>query len=365
MNYELYSKIKLTFKREGFGAVLLKSRRRIRYAFLRLMISDKASQAKWMKLKNKFKGKRVFLIGNGPSLNKTPLYLLKDEYIMCFNRFHIMLERLNWQPNFYATVDNLVLSDMVDEIDDVLLKTEYVFLPDVHFRGQQYYKKIGDREKIYWLKQVFGQGFSAELPKVYPGGSVIYEGFQILNYLGFKDIYFLGVDMNFKIHDTAKSISSNETDIISQGDDDPNHFDPRYFGKNKRYHQPEEYIVKYIIQNLEYLSKVMSKHNMNIVNVGYDSKVSCFPKKNFEDLFEYTNEEKERLLNQCFENNSNYKSVSEFINDSSLVSTFINIESVGNFYTNLELGLKLIQKAVFTHIPIGPYNGQYYFVKRV
>src|SRR6478672_786737 len=72
---------------------------------------DKENFKKWQLLKNKYRGERIFIIGNGPSLNKTPLYLLQDEYTMCFNRINLMYERVNWKPDFYVVVDDLVIKD--------------------------------------------------------------------------------------------------------------------------------------------------------------------------------------------------------------------------------------------------------------
>ena len=55
------------------------------------------------------------------------------------------------------------------------------------------------------------------------GGTTIYEGIQILKYLGFNKIVLVGVDMNYKIHSTAKKLSEYGSEIISSKDDDPNH----------------------------------------------------------------------------------------------------------------------------------------------
>ena len=78
---------------------------------------DKENIVKFLELKGKYQGKRIFIIGNGPSLNEMPLYLLKDEYKMCFNRFALMEERVNWFPDFYAVTDDLVLKDQAKELN--------------------------------------------------------------------------------------------------------------------------------------------------------------------------------------------------------------------------------------------------------
>ena len=290
----LSNKIYSFYKRHGFISLIIASLRRSKSLILLKLNKDAQNEKKWKSIKNKYKGKRVFLIGNGPSLNKTPLYLLKNEYTICFNHFYLFEERLNWLPTFYCVTDNLVLSDLLYKLDSLIKKYKFNFFPDIHFRGENFKNQIIPNDKIFWLNQVFGQGFSTELPKVFPGGSVIYEGFQLLNYLGFDEIYFLGVDMNFKIHKTAKSIDKKfkSVDIISQENDDPNHFDPRYFGKNKKYHQPEEFVIDNIMFNLKFLSSISKKIHSKIFNVGLNSKVEFFKKKKLDEILNFSEAEK-------------------------------------------------------------------------
>ena len=165
---------------------------------------------KWNSLYGRYSGERVFLIGNGPSLNKTPLFLLKNEKVMCFNHFYLMLEKVSWRPEFYTIVDNLVLDDIVKNIDVVLNNSKEVFMPSVHVQGDVFITKVKENDQINWFRHyIFGAGFSKKLPKIYGGGTVIYEGFQILKYLGFSEIIMIGVDMNYQIHKSVKSIKKN------------------------------------------------------------------------------------------------------------------------------------------------------------
>ena len=48
---------------------------------------------------------RIFLIGNGPSLNQTPLELLKNETTMALNAIHLLYNRTTWRPTFYFCMD--------------------------------------------------------------------------------------------------------------------------------------------------------------------------------------------------------------------------------------------------------------------
>jgi hypothetical protein len=363
--FNLLQKTFATLKREGFSSAANKTINRFKSLRLAKSTDLTSQKLKWEKLKGKFKGERVFLIGNGPSLNKTPLYLLKDEYKMCFNRFHIMLERLNWEPDFFLTSDNLVLSDLVKEFDDIIPKTSYSFFPGIHFRGYNFISEIEKFENAYWTVQKMGKGFSTDLPNIYPGGSVIYEGFQILKYLGFEEVYLLGVDMNYKVHTTAKMLEKKGIDIQSQDDDDPNHFDPRYFGKDKKYHQPEKFVIDNTIRDLEYLAKSVIDKDFLIVNAGFDSKLLCFTKIDLLGLLNKNQEEVKTLFSDLFNKVAKEQNIN--LNLENVPLGDLNkgkLESFSSFKIESGEGIRQITALIFKFIPLGPFNGYYYFIKR-
>jgi len=361
-----FKKHKSSIKRIGLLKYFKKHLNKINYLAKRINKNSKNNKMRWLDLRNKFEGERVFLIGNGPSLNKTPLYLLKNEYKMCFNRFYLMLERLNWNIDFFLTVDNLVLNDLLDELEIVMDNSKYLFMPDIHFRGEEYYKQIQHNNKIYWIHhKVTGEGFSKNLPKVYGGGSVIYEGLQILNYLGFKEIILIGVDMNYKIHNNVNKVNNSYNDIESKADDDPNHFDPRYFGKGRKYHQPNSHVVDRIFKSLEYVSKNMDDLGFNVINAGYDSEVEFFDKY---DLCSYLDVDKydiKILFDDCVNKQTKYNNLEEMINDIEQVEQISHARAMDkSFSVNLSDGLNIIKEKVFTHKPIGPFDAKYYFIRR-
>ena len=172
--------------------------------------------------------------------------------------------------------------------------------------------------------------------------------------------------MNYQLHKTVKLLESKKNDIVSLDDDDPNHFDPRYFGKNRKYHQPEDYVIKCIIDNLKYLSTITNDLGIEIINAGYDSKLEFFPKVDFESLLDLTERQKKELFEECLYNASGIASISEFERDNQFFEDFDhqNLNGINSFYTPVDAGLKLLNKAIFTHIPVGPFEEKYYFAKR-
>ena len=348
-----------TLKKDGPIVVFQKLIRRILGIILRKLIKVPSSN-KWLQLKNKYKDQTVYLIGNGPSLNKTPLYLLKNKNTIVFNRFNLMLERLNWNPTFYSVTDDLVLEDILDEAEIMTRKSKYAFFPDISFRGKIFFKKFNETlTNIYWLKQNPKLGFSKAMPEVHSGGTVIYEGIQILNYLGFNKIVLIGVDMNYKIHKTAKTISTNSTEIISTENDDPNHFDPRYFGKGKKYHQPEQRIIDNIMNSLEFLNEFINPLKLSIVNAGIDSKVNIFPRVDLEKELNLKAEEVNQLFNELLEHHG--VKLEEFQKVNLHMNKSLPINS--KFKLRQEDCLKNIGKLCEKYTILGPYENYYYLIK--
>ena len=59
-----------------------------------------------------------------------------------------------------------------------------------------------------------------------------YVALQIAYFMGFSQVVLIGVDHRFKTKGPA------HTECILPGDD-PNHFDPSYFGHGFRWHLPD------------------------------------------------------------------------------------------------------------------------------
>lgn len=349
-----------TLKEDGLISFFVKVKRRLRAFYLSKVIS-RPVKSNWIEVKNKYKGQTVYLIGNGPSLNETPLYLLKGEKIMVFNRFNLMLDRLNWSPTFYSVTDDIVLEDMIIEAAEIAKKTNMAFFPDISFRGKVLFKKFERvTPNMFWLEQIPKLGFSTNLPKVNCGGTVIYEGFQILKHLGFSKIVFVGVDMNYQIHNSAESISSNKTEIQSKNDDDPNHFDPRYFGKGRKYHQPEKRVIDNIFNSLKYLSEIMGEKDLQIINAGVNSKVDYFPKSNLIDELQISEKEIEnRFLKLLDDFNAGTIQSFELLDENSFSLDSLPVK----FKCTKQTGIILIKKLAGQYIPLGPFQDSYYFVK--
>lgn len=325
--------------------------------------------ARWHKLKGKYKGERLFLIGNGPSLNKTPLFLLKDEYKICFNRFNLMFERLNWTPNFFMIIDTEVALDMIDEINEIIEKTDFSFLPDINDGKIKIKKEINNSSNVLFFHGLPVR-FSNNLPWVSYGNTVAFPAFQIIKYLGFSEIFVCGIDANYKIDTTSTIIEEvklkgNTVEVIrSDEDDDPNHFDPRYFGKGRKYHQPTQLIVDKLLANMNTVRKNTTISDTKVINVGYDSKVEVFEKKDFIEALNYT-EEKIRAIFEALVVTFNYKTLDQFlksVNYCKNVDEWDKKKDINALTT--DEAEKIVKSKILESVPIGPFEGYIYFINR-
>lgn len=310
---------------------------------------------KWSALKNKYRGKRIFIVGNGPSLNKMPLYLLENEYVMAFNRFNLIFERLNWLPQFYMVTDDLVVKDMHQQINEEILPlVSCAFFPDIHPSNVDFTKYIDNRENVFWLNTDKPE-FRADLPKCGINKTVVNAAIQVAAYLGFNELYLIGVDMSFADQKVKKINSRNwEAD-----EHDPNHFDPRYFGKGLKYHNPT---VHEMLDKFRIAKEFFDERGVKIYNAGAGGKLETFPRVDFDSLFNYNNEEMEAILNES----KILKEKNLSFDDLKKSST---IDSEGEVYpdvfnADLKLGLAILPKLILQYIPVGPINKKYYFVKR-
>jgi hypothetical protein len=320
---------------------------------------DIVNLGNWQKLKNKYSGKRVFIIGNGPSLNETPLYLLKDEYKLCFNHFDLMFDRLGWLPDFYMVTDDMVIKDVFEIINTVILpEVQYGFFPDLHPNNTNFKDYVKERENVLWLN-TDNPNFSIDLPKCGINNTVVNAGLQVMAYLGFSEIYLLGVDASYSFA-SHKVKNINKRDLVSE-EDDPNHFDPRYFGKGKKYHYQPMYEM---VRKFEIARVFFSTLGIKIYNAGMGGKLEVFERKDIYSLMNSSKEKQFDLFCNSINPNIDKNKIRLLLNERILSSFQEFSTDLEYFYMEYDSGLKIIPKVISTHIPFGPFDNKYLFIQR-
>tara|TARA_B100000900_G_scaffold415990_1_gene448344 strand:- start:13005 stop:13814 length:810 start_codon:yes stop_codon:yes gene_type:complete len=233
-------------------------------------------------LRNKFKNNRIFIVGNGPSLNKHNLGLLKNEYSIAVNGIFYKTISDGFVPTFYVVEDSHVMRDNIDKINDY--EVDYKFFP-VDYRK---YLKNKKNTRFFKLDKGYYNStspyykiprFSVDMnDKLYCGQSVTMINLQIAYFLGFKEIYLIGMDHSYSIPDDAE-VSGEE---ILSNSDDPNHFHPDYFGKGKKWHDPH---LDRVERTYKYIKIVYEASDKIIKNATIGGNLEVFDRVDYESLF--------------------------------------------------------------------------------
>ena len=67
-------------------------------------------------LKDIHKGKRAFIIGNGPSLKQTDLAKLKNEFTFGMNRIYLLFPELGFHTTYFCATNDLVIEQFHKDI---------------------------------------------------------------------------------------------------------------------------------------------------------------------------------------------------------------------------------------------------------
>ena len=67
-------------------------------------------------LKDIHKGRRAFIIGNGPSLRQTDLSKLRNEFTFGMNRIYLLFPELGFHTTYFVSINDLVIEQFKDEI---------------------------------------------------------------------------------------------------------------------------------------------------------------------------------------------------------------------------------------------------------
>jgi len=234
-------------------------------------------------LRERYQGmRRCFIIGNGPSLNYTDLSKLRDEVTFGVNGIFLKFKDMGFRTTFYIVEDHLVAEDRAERINTLrgMVKLFPINLaycldegPDTIF--------FNHRQRVSYPH---GFDFSTDASHItYTGCTVTFTCIQLAYYLGFQEIYLVGVDASYALPATTEKRDSYGVSVLDMAEDDPNHFHPDYFGKGYRWHDPQ---VDKMVAAYEEARRVTEAQGVKIRNATVGGKLEVFERVQYESLFE-------------------------------------------------------------------------------
>lgn len=227
-------------------------------------------------LKGIHTGKRCFVIGNGPSLRPTDLDMLKGDFTFAANRIFQIFDQTSWRPSYYLSVDDKFLKEAQNNLVDYDLghmflrygkcsltgptnKLTKIFIEPFQFRDKHadFTKYISED-----VSDHFCDGFT-----------VTYEGIQLAIFMGFKEIYLLGVDHNYSHSlDTSGKVCVDTTV--------QDYFD------NSKYTKTSNYPFDLVTTQYSYTiaREYCDTHGIKIYNATRGGKLEVFERVDFDEL---------------------------------------------------------------------------------
>ncbi|HLA08081.1 MAG TPA: 6-hydroxymethylpterin diphosphokinase MptE-like protein [Anaerolineales bacterium] len=223
-------------------------------------------------LKDIHKGKRAFVIGNGPSLKQTDLSKLKNEITFGMNRIYLAFPDWGFTTTYICVTNELVVGQFVDDINALPIPRFIAWHTRRHFPAQLPLTQL----PTFVYTSYTGPGFSSDIRgRVWEGATVTNLALQLAFHMGVEKAILIGVDHNF----TSKGEANKK--VVSEGDD-PNHFMPNYFGKGIKWQLPDldTSEIGYMLARDAY-----RKAGREVVDATVDGQLTIFPKVDYNTLF--------------------------------------------------------------------------------
>ena len=246
----------------------------------KIMFSMSRGDEKLLHMKNKYDGKRCFIVALGPSLTVDDLNLLAkhNEFTFSMNRCYQIFPKTSWRPNCYFISDKRAftietkkaIADMVKNgIDVVCCKfaaPKNMPLETIYYKAR-YTDSIlqASRLKKYNKKAHPLRCSTDAYRYIYDGRTCVHSIIQLACYMGFHEIYLLGADCGI-VNDKSYTNLLDDTD---RNIENMNHLGDQY------------------IEDYESLKKDIEKKHLNvkIFNATRGGRLEVFPRVDLLNLF--------------------------------------------------------------------------------
>jgi hypothetical protein len=223
-------------------------------------------------LKDIHKGKRAFIIGNGPSLKQTGLSRLKDEITFGMNRVYLAFPEWGFATTYLCVMNDLVVEQFVDDITALPIQRFIAWRSRRHFPPQLPI----DRLPTFIYTSYTGPRFTPDVRnRVWEGATVTNLALQLAFHMGIEKSILIGVDHNF-----ASKGDANKA-IVSEGDDH-NHFLPNYFGKGVKWQLPDLDTSEI---GYTFAREAYHRAGREVLDATVGGKLTVFPRVDYNSLF--------------------------------------------------------------------------------
>lgn len=223
---------------------------------------------------DRHRGRRCFIIGNGPSLKSMDLSVLRDEFTFGMNRIYLAFPEWGFTTSYFVSVNSLVIEQCAADIRSLPIPKFLSWRSRDLITAGPGWQPPAD---LMFLHTTYtGPRFSTDIRgRVWEGGTVTNVALQLAYFMGFSQVILIGVDHSYAVQ------GKPNTTVVSQGDDQ-SHFNPAYFGKGFRWQLPD---LDTSERGYWLARQAYEQAGRQVLDATVGGKLTIFPKVDFTTLF--------------------------------------------------------------------------------
>lgn len=261
----------------------------------RFFLPYKSLLQKNIELKNIHQGKRCFILGSGPSIKHEDLLPLKNEIVFALNNFYVhdnFQEIMSGDESKYYIVAPIHppqteeewrhwLTDMSKNVSQNITLLFGLDSNAINIKYMCDTYDLFNKAQLYWYytlhtfkKDSFNKKYIDISHAIYRAETVSIYAIILALYMGFEEIYLLGMDHNYFLYD-----NENDMRMYKNGLHQKDEF-KRSFGDD---FYVNEYLRQYNI--FTKYSVLQNNTTAKIYNASSEGLLKVFPRVNYNELF--------------------------------------------------------------------------------
>lgn len=205
---------------------LISVTRPVRYAVDAALYGLLADKSALLSLRDKHKGSPMLVVGNGPSLNQTPLDKFAGIPSVGMNKIDLIYPRTAWRPSVVVCLNNMVAKQHQNQFVDSSIPTFVAW-------KARWMIQRKNRNHFSYFNSLISNNFSENALRGFgSSATVTYIALQMAYWMGANPVILFGVDHCF-------SYSGENGTYQKRVGEDQNHFDPRYFQEGVYWGTPD------------------------------------------------------------------------------------------------------------------------------
>ena len=258
---------------KSIGKEIISLSRPFRYVIDFMLFKLFADVTSLQAMHNKHRNRPMLVVGNGPSLNKTPLDSFVGVPSIGMNKIDLIYSRTKWRPSIIVCLNNLVAKQHQDQFANSEVP---VFLG----WKARWLLKSENRNKVDFFNAMLSNRFSRNAIRGFgSSATVTYVALQMAYWMGANPVIIVGVDHSF-------NYKGRESTYQKREGEDVNHFDPNYFKSGSYWGTPDldQSEIEY-----QLAKDAFEADSRKIYDATVDGKLEVFEKIEIEDALELIN----------------------------------------------------------------------------